>query len=138
MLRLFSTGKEVRVVNDQLGAPTWARFIAQSTAFALKSVLEADNDNSASSGIYNLVSSGVVSWYDFARAIRERAGGDPRFGEARLTPIASSEYPTPAKRPRWSVLSTEKIERVFGIHPVPWPDAMRLCVAELDKTGHSV
>ena len=126
MLRLFAEKKELRVVNDQIGAPTWARYIAQSTAMALRQALEAGGPGL--SGVYNLVASGAVTWYDFACAIRQYAGGD-----VNLIPIPSAEYPTPAERPKWSVLSLEKIRRVFGVHTAPWQDAMKLCIDEVKE-----
>jgi dTDP-4-dehydrorhamnose reductase len=128
MLRLFSQKPEVRVVDDQIGAPTWARYVAQATLFALTQAWDADD--AGMSGIYNLVSAGATSWYNFAREIKDYAGG---FGDVRLVPISSAEYPTPAARPKWSVLSTDKIERVFGVWPVPWQEAMKLCIDEIKE-----
>ena len=130
MLRLFAEKKELRIVNDQTGAPTWARYIAQATVMALKTALDENDD--ALSGVYNLVASGAVTWYDFAREIRQYAGG---FDDVKLIPVSSAEYPTPAARPKWSVLSTEKIRRVFGVHSPPWQDAMRLCIDEVTERG---
>ena len=126
MLRLFAEKKELRIVNDQMGAPTWARYIAQTTIMALCRALGASDASLA--GVYNLVASGVVSWYDFAREIRQYAGG---FEDVELSPVPTAEYPTPAARPKWSVLSTEKIRRAFGVHTPPWQDAMRLCIDEV-------
>jgi len=129
MLRLLVEKKELRVVNDQIGAPTWARYIAQATVMALRFALEADNP--ALSGVYNLVCSGAVSWYDFACAIKKYAGGNEHSDEVNLIPIPSAEYPTPAERPRWSVLLTEKIRETFGIHAIPWKETMKLCIDEV-------
>jgi dTDP-4-dehydrorhamnose reductase len=128
MLRLFTEKKELRVVNDQLGAPTWARYIAQATLSALGRSLAIGD--AGLSGVYNLVNSGVTSWYEFAREIRDCAGG---FGDVVLRPISSADYQTAAARPMWSVLSTEKISRVFGVYPAHWRDAMKLCVAEIKE-----
>jgi dTDP-4-dehydrorhamnose reductase len=130
MLRLFSKSGEVRVVDDQVGVPTWARYIAQVTVSALKAVLDGGGRR-VEAGIYNLASSGMASWYDFAREIREYAGADIR--EVRLTPISSDEYPTPAARPCWSVLSTEKLEKTFGIYSSPWEESVRLCIDEIKE-----
>ena len=132
MLRLFAEKKDLQIVNDQTGAPTWARFIAQATVTALKAAL--DENDAALSGVYNLVASGAVTWYDFAREIRQYAGG---FEDVKLIPVSSAEYPTPAARPKWSVLSTEKIRRVFGVHSPPWRDAMRLCIDEVTERWRS-
>jgi len=130
MLRLFAEKKELRIVNDQTGAPTWARYIAQATIMALKTALDAED--TALSGVYNLVAAGAVTWYDFACEIKQYAGG---FDDVNLIPVSSSEYPTQAARPKWSVLSTEKIRRVFGVHTPPWQNAMRLCIDELTERG---
>jgi dTDP-4-dehydrorhamnose reductase len=128
MLRLFSQKDELRIVDDQTGAPTWARYIAQAVSMALRQAFESDG--ASLSGVYNLVASGATSWYNFAREIRDYAGG---FSGAALRPIASAEYPTPAARPKWSVLSTGKIRRVFGVYPAHWADSMRLFIDEIGE-----
>lgn len=129
MLRLFKEEKnELRIVDDQIGAPTWARYVAQATLMALKQAYDAAD--AKLSGVYNLVASGTTSWYNFAREIRDCFGG---FENVTLRPVPSSEYPSPAVRPLWSVLSAEKLGRVFGIHPVPWRDAMKLCADEIKE-----
>jgi dTDP-4-dehydrorhamnose reductase len=125
MLRLFAQKHELRVVDDQIGAPTWARYVAQATLLALKQAL--DKDDRGLSGVYNLVASGTTSWYDFAREIKRYAGG---FDDVTVIPVSSAEYPTPAARPKWSALSLEKIRRVFGVYPAAWQDAMKLCIDE--------
>jgi dTDP-4-dehydrorhamnose reductase len=126
MLRLFRERKEVRVVNDQIGAPTWARYIAGGAIAAL--VQARDADDAGLSGVYNLVAGGAASWSDFAAEIKNLAGG---FDGVNVVPIPAAEYPAPAARPKWSVLSLEKIRRVFGVYPVHWRDAAKLCVAEV-------
>jgi dTDP-4-dehydrorhamnose reductase len=126
MLRLFKEKNELRIVDDQIGSPPWARYIAQTTLMALQAAHDAADVKL--SGVYNLVASDVTSWYNFAREIRDYYGG---FENVTLRPIPSSEYPTPAARPKWSVLSAEKLGRVFGIHPAPWREAMKLCVDEI-------
>ena len=126
MLRLFKEKNELRIVDDQIGSPTWARYIAQATLMALQGA--HDTDDMRLSGVYNLVASSTTSWYNFAREIRDYFGG---FENVTLHPVPSSEYPTSAARPKLSVLSTEKIGRVFGIHPAPWRDAMKLCLDEV-------
>jgi dTDP-4-dehydrorhamnose reductase len=128
MLRLFKEKNEIRIVDDQIGSPTWARYVAQATLMALKRAHNADG--ACLSGVYNLVASDTTSWYNFAREIRDYFGG---FENVTLRPVPSAEYPMPAARPLWSVLSTEKIGRVFGIHPAPWRDAMKLCADEIKE-----
>jgi dTDP-4-dehydrorhamnose reductase len=128
MLRLFAQKKELRVVDDQVGAPTWARYIAQTTLFAARQAW--DKDEAGFSGVYNLVASGTTSWYNFAREIKQYAGG---FEDVMLNPVPSSAYPTPTARPAWSVLSPEKTRRVFGVYPASWQDAMKLCIDEVKE-----
>jgi dTDP-4-dehydrorhamnose reductase len=128
MLRLFAQKDELRIVDDQTGAPTWARYIAQAVSMVLRRAFE--EDDASLSGVYNLAASGSTSWYDFARAIRDYAGG---FDCVKLTPVSSEEYTTAAKRPKWSVLSTEKIRRVFGVYPARWMDSMKLCIDEIKE-----
>jgi dTDP-4-dehydrorhamnose reductase len=126
MLRLFKEKNELSIVDDQIGSPTWARYIAQTTLMALKEAHDADD--ARLSGVYNLAASGTTSWYNFAREIRDYFGG---CENVTLRPVPSSEYPTLAARPRWSVLSAEKLGRVFGIHSVSWREAMKLCLDEI-------
>jgi dTDP-4-dehydrorhamnose reductase len=133
MLRLFKEKDELRIVDDQIGSPTWARYIAQATQIALKQA--HDSGDAKLSGVYNLVASGATSWYNFAREIRDCFGG---FENVTLRSVPSSEYPTPAARPKWSVLSVEKIGRVFGIYPAPWRGAMKLCIDEIKEAQKTV
>jgi len=118
MLRLGSEREEVRVVTDQIGTPTWAFNIADAIA-QLTSI-------SADPGIYHYTNSGVASWYDFAVAIFEEAKqrGFP-LKVQRVIPITTSEYPTPAKRPTYSVLSCRKISAVLNTYPPHWREGLR-------------
>lgn len=125
MLRLFHEKSEVRVVDDQTGAPTWARFIADATAAALTAAMRRGAEATSLAGLYNLVCAGETTWFGFADAIRQEAGLD-----CAVSPIASEAYPTPAVRPAWSVLSADRIERTFGIRPPQWESCMRLCLDE--------
>ncbi|MDR1580837.1 MAG: dTDP-4-dehydrorhamnose reductase, partial [Synergistaceae bacterium] len=88
MLRLFKGKNELRIVDDQIGSPTWARYIAQATLIALKQANDAGD--ARLSGVYNLVASGTTSWYNFAREIKDYCGG---FENVTLRPVPSSEYP---------------------------------------------
>jgi dTDP-4-dehydrorhamnose reductase len=125
LLRFFREKNEVRVVDDQTGAPTWARFVADATVAALTSAMRRDAEAASLSGVYNLACRGETTWFGFADAIRRQVGE-----ACAVLPIASEEYPTSAARPAWSVLSTEKIERTFGIRPPHWEACMRLCLDE--------
>lgn len=126
MLRLATTRDELRVVNDQHGCPTWSRLIAEATAQALARALRAP-DPDALTGVYHLACAGVATWYDFARAIWESVPAAARRA-ARLTPLTTADYPTPARRPAWSVLDCGKLERVFGLRLPDWRTGLRLAL----------
>ncbi len=124
MMRLAREREKLRVVHDQYGCPTWSRMIAEATALALHQAARP-GQAAACRGLYHLCSSGQTSWHGFARSIVELmpvAGRKCREVEA----ISSSEYPTPAKRPPYSVMSGGKLERVFGLRLPDWHDSLRL------------
>lgn len=128
MLRLASERDNLKIVDDQLGAPTWSRLIAESTAQIAK--INLDNFNHDLSGIYHLTSSGVTSWCGFAQAIFKHysKGANKDFRVPQTKGITTSEYPTPAARPHYSVLSNDKIKNTFGIIMPNWEDALQLCL----------
>jgi dTDP-4-dehydrorhamnose reductase len=120
MLRLAGSHGPVRVVDDRFGTPTSASFVARATARILASpgVARADADDEVW-GIYHVAAAGETTWHGFAAAIF--AGVAARDGAAPpLEAIASSQYPSRATRPAYSVLDTRKAERVFGVAPTPW------------------
>lgn len=120
MLRLAQEREEIRVVCDQIGGPTWARDIAQ-----VISQLLGKQELKDLTGIYHFTNSGVASWYDFAIAIFEKARELGFAGKVkRVIPITTAEYPTPAQRPAYSVLSTQKIASVLGNYPPYWRDSL--------------
>ncbi|RYG31339.1 dTDP-4-dehydrorhamnose reductase, partial [bacterium] len=117
MRRLAAEGKPLRVVDDQRGAPTWSRMIAQAATFAAISL-----DPDEPGGLYHLPADGGTTWYGFARAI---------LGEsADITPISTSEYPTPAPRPLYSVLDGSKFEERFGFTLPDWETQLRMAMEE--------
>ena len=125
MLRLAKERDELRVVADQHGAPTWSRTIADTTAMILAQGRAHGFDAGwwqQHGGIYHLSSQGQTTWFEFTQAIIERAGID-----CRLVPITSAEYPTPARRPQYSVLSSQRLLERFG-HVPDWREALRLCM----------
>ena len=131
MLRLFAERDEVRVVDDQVGSPTWCRGIAEITAQALAATVSARTSGQLAdiAGIYNLTASGDTSWCGFATAIREFASTtDSQFGKCTVTPISTEEYPTPANRPVNSVLSCRKLADVFGLTVLNWNRQLGLCM----------
>jgi len=134
ILRLATEREELRVVCDQFGAPTWSREIAKATGSVLVQLSQQGQDAiSKFSGLYHLTAAGKTSWFEFAKAILERAsrtppgvawfvaatGGHP-FVVRRITPIATQEYPTPARRPAFSVLSNYCLKQTFGLELPDW------------------
>jgi dTDP-4-dehydrorhamnose reductase len=131
MQRLAKERDELKIVDDQIGPPTWSRTIAQTTANILTQVLPQNSPGDLSrfeqaSGLYNLVCGGQTSWFGFARAILEASSLSQN---TKLIPIPTSEYPTPAKRPQSSVLSTEKLRSAFGIAPPAWDVTLKYCLS---------
>ncbi len=127
MLALAAVREEVRVVDDQRGAPTSSLFLAEATARALRAIPAAG----VASGIYHLSAAGETTWAGFARAIFARAAARPGFRAPRVVPIPSSEYPTPARRPRYSVLSHRKFAAAFGFAPGSWEAQLDACFAAM-------
>jgi dTDP-4-dehydrorhamnose reductase len=123
MMRLAREREKLRVVNDQIGSPTWSRMIAETTTLALKQVLTAP-DAVAFSGVYHLASSGTTSWHGFAQAIVDLM---PTEGKkcTQVEPITSAEYPTPTKRPAYSVLGCGKLETTFGLKLPDWRESLK-------------
>jgi dTDP-4-dehydrorhamnose reductase len=124
MLRLAKERDLLKIVQDQTGAPTWSRTIAETTAELIKAF------RPELSGIYNLTSSGKTTWFEFAEAIF-RTWNDKYQGLLKipkLLPITSEEYPTPAKRPKYSVLSHQKFNQAFDVRLPHWEYALRQCL----------
>ncbi|MBN2524972.1 MAG: dTDP-4-dehydrorhamnose reductase [Deltaproteobacteria bacterium] len=117
MQRLAKEREELKIVNDQFGAPTWCRTIAESTAMILAQHIARPIEKS---GTYHMSAEGVTSWYEFAKAIFELSANRTEFALKKATPIPTSDYPTPAKRPAYSVLSNNRLTADFGIHLPDW------------------
>lgn len=131
MLRLAREREELRVIDDQIGAPTWCRAAAEGTARILKFRLakSAEYSNPEFDGIFHLTATGSTSWFGFASEIMAQTES-PNMRAPKLTPIASEQYASPAKRPTNSLLSCEKLRRVFGFTLEPWQTALRRVLAE--------
>jgi dTDP-4-dehydrorhamnose reductase len=124
MLRLMASKPELRVVADQVGSPTWATSLAQ--------VLWRLIDIAPAAGIYHWSDAGVASWYDFAVAIQEEALQRGLLTQAiPVSPIASTEYPTPTERPHYSVLDTAKTRALIQSPAVHWRTQLRKMLDEL-------
>jgi dTDP-4-dehydrorhamnose reductase len=120
MLRLGKEKPELKVVEDQIGSPTYAPDLAEYAVTAFMKALEAKASSlKFPSGVYHLANAGQTSWYEFAKAI---------IPGTKVLGIPSSEYPTPAKRPLNSRLNLEKFKNTFAISPRPWQDALRDCL----------
>jgi dTDP-4-dehydrorhamnose reductase len=128
MQRLAREREVLRVVADQFGCPTWSRSIAEATTQALRQVLDAP-DASAFNGTYHLAASTSTSWHGFASRIVELMPENERRCRA-VTPISTAEYPTPARRPAYSVLDGGKLKKTFGLRIPGWEECLRLV---LDK-----
>ena len=124
MLRLGKEREEIRVVADQIGSPTWTGDLGEAISQIIPLL------GSETFGTYQYTNSGVCSWYYFAIAIFEEAAqlGFP-LKIQRVIPITTSEYPTPAKRPAFSVLSTVKISALLGTYPPHWRQGLRQMLA---------
>jgi len=154
ILRLATEKEELRIVRDQIGAPTWSVEIAAATTKILAQVIERGSATSAFSevsGTYHLTAAGETTWYDFARAILGEASsmpqGIPWFAAAtgghplitrRIIPITTREYSTPASRPANSVLSNSLLTRTFGVRMEDWRTQLRLGFATERKAQQEV
>jgi len=120
MIRLFQEKDELSVVNDQIGVPTSAELIADVTSACLMQSLQKDTDLS---GVYHLAPNGNTSWYGFAEYLCEKGKfivDGMSNCSVGLSPIATLQYPTPAKRPENSLLNTNKISQTFGVFMPMW------------------
>jgi dTDP-4-dehydrorhamnose reductase len=132
ILRLARERTELRVVNDQAGAPTWSRSVAEATAEIVGSELRRGSEAGAGlSGLFHLAAAGRTTWYEFACSILE---GDPRREEQvcrTVVPIASAEHRTAARRPTYSVLDSTAIRDRFGLALPEWREQLGLVLSDL-------
>lgn len=127
MLRLMATGNEVRVVADQIGTPTSAAGLAAS----LWALVQA-----GATGLHHVTDAGVASWYDFACAIGEEAHGAGLLAALpSIRPIATEDYPTPARRPAYGVLDKTSAWAILGRPAAHWRTALRPVIATLAKAA---
>jgi dTDP-4-dehydrorhamnose reductase len=125
MQRLFREREQLNIVNDQFGAPTWSRMIAEASAQILAQRPFAQPHLS---GIYHLSNGGRTHWHEFASAILARTPL-PTGKHITLTPIPATHYPTPAQRPANSVLNNGKLYKTFHIQLPDWEAALNLCLS---------
>ena len=142
MLNLTATKPQLKVVFDQVGTPTYALDLAKAIAVILDDYKaevvssQASTVNSQSSivnytkcGIYHFSDEGVCSWYDFTKMIAEYAGNT----DCDIQPCHSDEFPSPVKRPAFSVLDKTKVKQTFGISIPYWTDSLKHCIANIQR-----
>lgn len=122
MMRLMKEKENINVVNDQLGCPTYAADLAA----AVMQIIGKTPAVVLQPAIFNYCNEGIISWYDFAIAIKEITAS-----ACTVNPIPSSQYPTPAKRPHYSVLDTGKIKHEFQMVIPGWKESLRKCIAKM-------
>ncbi len=127
--RLAASRDELRIVADQVGTPNWARALAEATATL---VARGSPFLAARSGLYHMSATGATTWHAFACAILGNAPAP------RVIPITTAEYPTPARRPAYGVLATQRFRETFGFGLPPWREALSNCLTAEDGTVRPV
>lgn len=133
MLRLAKEREELKVIADQIGAPTGAELLADVTAHAIRAV-RTRPDGLKLAGLYHLAAAGETSWHGYAQFVIEEAsvlGETLKVSPDRILPITTADYPTPAKRPANSRLDTTKLQTTFGLHLPDWEDGVRRALTEI-------
>ncbi|MBQ8487517.1 MAG: dTDP-4-dehydrorhamnose reductase [Prevotella sp.] len=121
MIRLGKEKPELGVIFDQIGTPTYARDLALAIMVAINQGIVP--------GVYHFSNEGVISWYDFTKAIHRIAG----ITGCHVRPLHTSEYPTPAARPHYSVLDKTKIKQTYGLEIPYWEESLKECIQKLEK-----
>ena len=120
MLKLGKERNELGVIFDQIGTPTYAADLAQTIVTILNQVVVP--------GTYHVSNEGVISWYDFAKTIHRIAG----ITTCQVKPIHTADYPTPARRPHYSVLDKTKLKQTYNIEIPYWEESLERCIAKLE------
>jgi len=126
MLRLGKEREALNVVYDQVGTPTYAADLANAILFIIK--ISAKDPVKFVPGIYHYSNEGVASWFDFSKAIFEVSGL-----KCKVFPVLSEEFPSPTKRPSYSVLNKSKIKNTFAIEIPYWRDSLKVCIDKMEK-----
>ncbi len=130
MLRLGRSGKPLKVVSDQVGAPTLARFLAEATTHMISQA------NGRASSTYHVSAEGSTTWYDYANYVFQRALGLGLLDELpEVEPVGTDAFPTPARRPAWSVLDNAKVQSDFGIRIPHWQEGVDVCLQDLAESA---
>jgi dTDP-4-dehydrorhamnose reductase len=120
MIRLMHEKESISVVNDQTGSPTYAADLAAA-------IMQIISSSKWQGGIYNFSNEGVISWFDFANEIKRLTGSS-----CHINAVSTLQFPTPAKRPKYSVLDKAKIRATFFIQPKDWKESLKVCIGKLD------
>jgi dTDP-4-dehydrorhamnose reductase len=120
MMRLMNEKQSIGVVSDQLGSPTYAADLA-------KAIMQIISSEEWVPGIYNFSNEGIISWFDFANEIKRLVKSS-----CIVNPLTTAEFPTPAKRPRYSVLDKAKIQQTFSIQLKDWKESLKECIQKLN------
>jgi dTDP-4-dehydrorhamnose reductase len=123
MLRLMASKPEISVVADQYGSPTYAHDLAEV-------IMNIISSGKWVPGIYHFTNDGVISWFDFASEIKKLS-----TLSCIIHPITTEEYPTPAKRPQYSVLDKTKIQQTFGVKLKDWKDSLQQCLNKMPQAN---
>ena len=125
MMRLMAERESISVVSDQFGSPTYAADLAQL-------IMTIIDSGRWEPGIYNFSNEGIINWFDFAVEIKKQTGA-----ACTVNPISTDMYPTPARRPAYSVLDKSKVRRVYGVQPANWQESLRHCIGRLNAAATS-
>jgi dTDP-4-dehydrorhamnose reductase len=123
MMRLMGEKESLGVIDDQLGSPTYAADLADA-------IMQIISSGKWEPGIYNYSNDGVISWFDFANEIKKQIGSN-----CIVTPLTTEQFPTPAKRPKYSVLDKAKIQNTFSITLKDWKESLRICISKIVAQG---
>lgn len=140
MLKLAQERAELSIVDDQIGSPTSARLIAETTVICMQQAIKERYVGVFSSDLYHLANSGHTSWFGFTEEIVELAGSRPgmKLALKELKAISTSEYPTPAARPMNSRLNLTKLESTFLIKMPDWKKSLSLCMDEVQSYSKAI
>ena len=135
VMKLAKEREVLNIVSDQIGSPTSARLLSETTLIILQKVIKERNSGKFSSGLFHLAASGHTSWYGFAKEIisitQKKSNLQLKIKEIKS--IATSEYPLPARRPANSRLSSNKLEKKFDMTIPDWMESLHLCINEIDS-----
>ena len=118
-MRLMSEKESIGVVNDQVGSPTYAADLAEA-------IMQIISSGRWEPGIYNFSNDGIISWLDFANEIKRLISSS-----CVVNPLTTEQFPTPAKRPKYSALDKSKIQSTFPVRLKDWKDSLRTCINKL-------